>query len=118
MGRDINWSGVASTSGVVGGGGTPPLFIQREEHWRHFNNYVNVVFFGFVATTILIFMFLIMINPLSNSSEAVDGGSRNINHKDLDHQSQMSFNGPSVYVSLSFNHIDNLVLILDFEEKI
>ncbi|KAI3966936.1 hypothetical protein MKX01_017587 [Papaver californicum] len=30
--------------------------------------------------------------PLSNSSEAVDGGNININHRDLDHQSQMDFN--------------------------
>ncbi|KAI3959085.1 hypothetical protein MKX01_023761 [Papaver californicum] len=98
MGRDFNWSGVAPTPGVVGGGRTPPLSIQREEHWRHFNNSVNVVSFGFVATVILIFMFLIMAiferlfrprsTPLLNSSEDVAGGSRNINHKDLDHQTR------------------------------
>ncbi|MCL7028922.1 hypothetical protein MKW94_030522 [Papaver nudicaule] len=100
MGRDVHWGSVAPTSGEVGG--TPPLFIQREEHWRHFDNSVNAVSFGFVATAILISMFLIMaiferfLRPrsthLSNSSEAVGGGSRNNNHRDLDHQSQMGFN--------------------------
>lgn len=33
---------------------------QRDEHWRHFDNSVNAVSFGFVATAILISMFLVM----------------------------------------------------------
>ncbi|XP_021902324.1 uncharacterized protein LOC110817914 [Carica papaya] len=37
-----------------------PLNLQREEHWRHFDNSVNAVSFGFVATAILISMFLVM----------------------------------------------------------
>lgn len=32
----------------------------RQEHWRHFDNSVNAVSFGFVATAILISMFLVM----------------------------------------------------------
>ena len=34
--------------------------VEREEHWKHFDNSVNVVSFGFVATAILISMFLVM----------------------------------------------------------
>ncbi|KAI4333999.1 hypothetical protein L6164_018742 [Bauhinia variegata] len=33
---------------------------QREEHWRHFDDSVNAVSFGFVATAILISLFLVM----------------------------------------------------------
>ncbi|XWS18335.1 hypothetical protein CRYUN_Cryun32bG0035100 [Craigia yunnanensis] len=66
-----------------------PLNVQREDHWRHFDNSVNAVSFGFVATAILISMFLVMaiferfLRP--NSSP----GGRN--HGDL--ESQLSFNG-------------------------
>lgn len=34
--------------------------VEREEHWKHFDNSVNAVSFGFVATAILISMFLVM----------------------------------------------------------
>ncbi|KAI6705048.1 hypothetical protein NL676_008010 [Syzygium grande] len=37
-----------------------PATLQREDHWRHFDNSVNAVSFGFVATAILISMFLVM----------------------------------------------------------
>ncbi|XWS19548.1 hypothetical protein CRYUN_Cryun31cG0024900 [Craigia yunnanensis] len=66
-----------------------PLNVQREDHWRHFDNSVNAVSFGFVATAILISMFLVMaiferfLRP--NSSP----GGRN--HGDL--ESQLSSNG-------------------------
>lgn len=33
---------------------------EREEYWRHVDNSVNAVSFGFVATAILISMFLLM----------------------------------------------------------
>ncbi|XP_077254095.1 uncharacterized protein LOC143893034 [Tasmannia lanceolata] len=33
---------------------------REEERWRHFDNSVNAVSFGFVATAILISMFLVM----------------------------------------------------------
>ncbi|XP_071722769.1 uncharacterized protein [Rutidosis leptorrhynchoides] len=36
----------------------PPLL--RGDHWTHFDNSVNAVSFGFVATAILISMFLVM----------------------------------------------------------
>ncbi|CAM8887649.1 hypothetical protein QQ045_026554 [Rhodiola kirilowii] len=40
---------------------SPQINWQREDpHWRHFDNSVNAVSFGFVATAILISMFLVM----------------------------------------------------------
>ncbi|XWS15692.1 hypothetical protein CRYUN_Cryun34aG0023600 [Craigia yunnanensis] len=66
-----------------------PLNVQREEHWRHFDNSVNAVSFGFVATAILISMFLVMaiferfLRPTSSP------GGRNLG----DLESQLSFNG-------------------------
>ncbi|XP_022723738.1 uncharacterized protein LOC111280529 [Durio zibethinus] len=66
-----------------------PLNVQREDHWRHFDNSVNAVSFGFVATAILISMFLVMaiferfLRPNSSPSGR--------NHVDL--ESQLNFNG-------------------------
>ncbi|GFP96347.1 hypothetical protein PHJA_001778800 [Phtheirospermum japonicum] len=40
-------------------GGAPP-YLQKDDHWTHFDNSVNAVSFGFVATAILIAMFLVM----------------------------------------------------------
>ncbi|MBA0839432.1 hypothetical protein Goarm_005156, partial [Gossypium armourianum] len=67
-----------------------PLNIQREEdHWRQFDNSVNAVSFGFVATAILISMFLVMaiferfLRPNSSPTGP--------NYGDL--ESQLSFNG-------------------------
>ncbi|XP_075486171.1 uncharacterized protein LOC142525765 [Primulina tabacum] len=37
-----------------------PLYLQKEDHWTHFDNSVNAISFGFVATAILISMFLVM----------------------------------------------------------
>lgn len=37
-----------------------PLNLQRDEHWSSFDSSVNAVSFGFVATAILISMFLVM----------------------------------------------------------
>ncbi|KAL3509439.1 hypothetical protein ACH5RR_028840 [Cinchona calisaya] len=34
--------------------------LERDDHWRSFDNSVNAVSFGFVATAILISMFLVM----------------------------------------------------------
>ncbi|KAL1562695.1 hypothetical protein AAHA92_05248 [Salvia divinorum] len=38
----------------------PPLYLTRDDHWTHFDDSVNAVSFGFVATAILISMFLVM----------------------------------------------------------
>lgn len=37
-----------------------PLTVPRDEHWSSFDSSVNAVSFGFVATAILISMFLVM----------------------------------------------------------
>ncbi|XP_008800144.2 uncharacterized protein LOC103714614 [Phoenix dactylifera] len=45
----------------VGGPAMAPLNVERgEERWRHFDSSVNAVSFGFVATAILISMFVVM----------------------------------------------------------
>ncbi|KDP24173.1 hypothetical protein JCGZ_25830 [Jatropha curcas] len=70
MGReDSSWGTVAVPM-------VAPLNLEREEHWRHFDNSVNAVSFGFVATAILISMFLVMaiferfLRPRSLSSSS------------------------------------------------
>ncbi|KAE8719835.1 glucose-induced degradation protein 8-like protein [Hibiscus syriacus] len=85
-----------------------PLNVQREEEqWRHFDNSVNAVSFGFVATAILISMFLVMAiferfhrpNSFSSSSPGDPNHGGDI-------ESQLGFNGklshPSPKVSCSF----------------
>ncbi|XP_022721013.1 uncharacterized protein LOC111278653 [Durio zibethinus] len=85
-----------------------PLNAQREDQWRHFDNSVNAVSFGFVATAILISMFLVMaiferfLRP--NSSP----GGRN--HGDL--ESQLSFNGKLSHPSPKMTIYTNGVSVL------
>lgn len=63
----------AAAAAVSGGS-----IVDREDQWRSFDNSVNAVSFGFVATAILISMFLVMaiferfLRP--RSPEAADGG--------------------------------------------
>ncbi|KAF5473132.1 uncharacterized protein LOC121266788 [Juglans microcarpa x Juglans regia] len=72
--------------------GAPLNDVQREEHWRHFDNSVNAVSFGFVATAILISMFLVMaiferfLRPTSPALSPSSGHS----HRDL--EAQTGFN--------------------------
>lgn len=67
-------------------------YLQRDDHWRHFGNSVNAVSCGFVATAILIAMFLVMaiferfLRPTSPDLSPPGGRS----HPDMD--SQMGFN--------------------------
>ena len=49
-----SWGMVSPTVAVAA------VNVEREEHWKHFDNSVNFVSFGFVATAILISMFLVM----------------------------------------------------------
>ncbi|CAI9279725.1 unnamed protein product [Lactuca saligna] len=52
---------------------------QRDDHWRHFDKSVNAISFGFVATAILISMFLVMAifeRFLRTTSPVSPGGGR------------------------------------------
>ncbi|KAI4296657.1 hypothetical protein L6164_036599 [Bauhinia variegata] len=70
-----------------------PLNVQREEHWSNFDSSVNAVSFGFVATAILISMFLVMaiferfLRPTSPALSPSGGRNRG------DIESQVGFNG-------------------------
>lgn len=78
---------ILSSGGGGGGGGG-----DREEHWRSFDNSVNAVSFGFVATAILISMFLVMaiferfLRPRSSHPTAGNGGP---NSSDLEAQTRV-----------------------------
>ncbi|XP_051133943.1 uncharacterized protein LOC127253409 [Andrographis paniculata] len=54
-GEDDGWSGWSPAPA-----GDAPPYLQKDDHWTHFDNSVNAVSFGFVATAILISMFLVM----------------------------------------------------------
>ncbi|XP_050204367.1 uncharacterized protein LOC126654523 [Mercurialis annua] len=78
MGREESWSSSlsSSSSSVQSPMVTPFLNLERDDHWRHFDNSANAVSFGFVATAILISMFLVMaiferfLRPRSSSSSS------------------------------------------------
>ncbi|EEF44484.1 uncharacterized protein LOC8262114 [Ricinus communis] len=81
MGREESWS--SSSSSSVQSPMVTPLNLEREDqHWRHFNNSVNAVSFGFVATAILISMFLVMaiferfLRPRSSSPATAGASTR------------------------------------------
>ncbi|XP_015068227.1 uncharacterized protein LOC107012813 [Solanum pennellii] len=86
MGEVEGWGWPPSPSGS-------PMYITKDDHWTHFDNSVNAVSFGFVATAILISMFLVMAifeRFLWPNSQALST-SRGRNLGDI--ESQMSFNG-------------------------
>ncbi|KAL7603257.1 uncharacterized protein LOC111919479 [Lactuca sativa] len=70
---------------------------QRDDHWRHFDKSVNAISFGFVATAILISMFLVMaiferfLRTTSPVLSPGGGGARGRNAAG-DVGSQMGFN--------------------------
>ncbi|KAK2996951.1 hypothetical protein RJ639_027681 [Escallonia herrerae] len=79
--------GVAPVAGAV---------VERDDHWRSFDNSVNAVSFGFVATAILISMFLVMAifeRFLRSRSTAAGGRNRG------DLEAQMMSNGKLEYPS-------------------
>ncbi|XXG59784.1 hypothetical protein AAC387_Pa04g1804 [Persea americana] len=82
MGENGVLGGVLSPSGV------PSVMMEREEErWRHFDNSVNAVSFGFVATAILISMFLVMAifeRFLRPRSSADGRGGRNGSAGDME----------------------------------
>ncbi|KAH8490461.1 hypothetical protein Peur_065961 [Populus x canadensis] len=91
MGVGDSWDTVVSPppTSVV------PLNLERDYHWRHFDNSMNAVSFGFVATAILISMFLVIaiferfLRPRSLSSSAGANGSSSPN----DLEAQVVFHG-------------------------
>ncbi|XP_057498855.1 uncharacterized protein LOC130783302 [Actinidia eriantha] len=84
MGKSDDWGWPPSVS---------PPSTQRDDHWRHFDNSVNAVSFGFVATAVLISMFLVMAifeRFLRPTSPPTSPAGRRF-HRDV--ESQMGFNG-------------------------
>lgn len=88
----INW-------GIVQPPSVPPvgsINLERQDHWKNFDNSVNAVSFGFVATAILISMFLVMaiferfLRPGSTAAGGRNGG---------DIEAQMIGNGKLDYPS-------------------
>lgn len=100
------------------------LNTEREEYWRHVDNSVNAVSFGFVATAILISMFLLMaifekfLRSRSSSSSSPNSASHNITRLDL--EEQIVYGGkldyPSPKVS-SFSLISAKFFFLFFFQK-
>ncbi|KAK4711235.1 hypothetical protein R3W88_005748 [Solanum pinnatisectum] len=87
MAEDEGWGWPPSPTGS-------PMYLTKDDHWTHFDNSVNAVSFGFVATAILISMFLIMaiferfLRPPSPPELTPSVGHRR--HADI--ESQLGFN--------------------------
>jgi hypothetical protein len=90
-----------------------PLNLERDYHWRHFDNSMNAVSFGFVTTAILISMFLVIaiferfLRPRSLSSSAGANGSSSPNNLEAQvvFQGKLDFPSPKVLsLSLSLSH--------------
>ncbi|XP_059659397.1 uncharacterized protein LOC132306155 [Cornus florida] len=105
MGEDMGWGWPPIEA---------PLNTQKDEHWREYDNSVNAVSFGFVATAILISMFFVMaiferfLRPTSPAS-SLSGGR----YRREDVESQLSFNGklphPSPKVSVNAREVSVLM---------
>jgi len=111
MGVGDSWDTVVSPppTSVV------PLNLERDYHWRHFDNSMNAVSFGFVTTAILISMFLVIaiferfLRPRSLSSSAGANGSSSPNNLEAQvvFQGKLDFPSPKVLslsLSLSLTH--------------
>lgn len=97
--------------------GAPSLYTQdqRDDNWRHFDKSVNAISFGFVATAILISMFLVMAiferflrttSPvLSPDGDGGSGGGRNVD-------SQMGFTSKLDHSSLKISNNAREVSVL------
>lgn len=103
-GKEDGWGGwPPAPSGV-------PPYLQKDEDWTHFDNSVNAVSFGFVATAILISMFLIMAifeKFLSTTSPGVTATGGGRLQSDIEAQNRAGgFNAklgyPSPKVSISW----------------
>ncbi|XVF44429.1 hypothetical protein PTKIN_Ptkin02bG0119500 [Pterospermum kingtungense] len=104
MGAEDYWEMVPPT--------VAPLNLEREEHWRRVDNSVNAVSFGFVATAILISMFLVMaiferfLRPRSFSANT------STNPSDLESHHTAAFNGKLDYPSPKMTIYTNGVSVL------
>ncbi|CAI9089482.1 OLC1v1024066C1 [Oldenlandia corymbosa var. corymbosa] len=92
-----SWTELAMASiapaGSTGGGSSG---MESDDHWRSFDNSVNAVSFGFVATAILISMFLVMaiFERLLRQTHSSESGR---NRSDL--EAQMRVHGKLDYPS-------------------
>ncbi|PSS04763.1 UPF0753 protein like [Actinidia chinensis var. chinensis] len=106
MGEEDNWN-FAPT-------GSPP-YTQRDEHWRHFDDSVNAISFGFIATAILISMFVLMAifeKFLIPASTETPPPARRYGIGDV--ESQIGFNGkliclPSPKIPLNAREVSVLM---------
>ncbi|KAE9613519.1 hypothetical protein Lal_00016253 [Lupinus albus] len=91
-----------------------PLNIKEQQHrWNNFDSSVNAVSFGFVATAILIFMFLVMgifERLFGSSSQPAFPSSGGRNNSDV--ESQMGFNGKISHPSPKMSVYDSGVSVL------
>ncbi|KVH96972.1 uncharacterized protein LOC112523575 [Cynara cardunculus var. scolymus] len=97
----------------------PSLYTQeqRDDHWRHFDKSVNAISFGFVATAILISMFLVMAifeRFLRTSSPVLspDGGGGGGRNAAGEVDSQMGFNSKFDHSSLKISENAREVSVL------
>ncbi|KAA0065396.1 uncharacterized protein E5676_scaffold381G00280 [Cucumis melo var. makuwa] len=83
-----------------------PLDVQKEDHLRHFDNSVDAVSFGFVATAILVSMFLLMaiferfLRPTPTAFSHAGGWTH------LDPKAQMWFAGKLAHPSPKLPYLD------------
>ncbi|CAN4084005.1 unnamed protein product [Withania somnifera] len=76
------------------------MYLTKDDHWTHFDNSVNAVSFGFVATAILISMFLIMaiferfLRP--PSAELTPSGHRRHGDIELGFNPKLDYPAPKV----------------------
>ncbi|KAJ9563141.1 hypothetical protein OSB04_008301 [Centaurea solstitialis] len=87
---------------------------QRDDHWRHFDKSVNAISFGFVATAILISMFLVMaiFERFLRTTSPVDGGGGGGRNAAGDVRSQMGFSSKLDHFSLKISENAREVSVL------
>ncbi|KAL2328260.1 hypothetical protein Fmac_021687 [Flemingia macrophylla] len=102
--------GVEATTPMVS-----PFSTQRPDHWEHFDDSVNALSFGFVATAILISMFLLLAIferfLRQRSNEANVAAPTDVEH-------QMDFGGKLETLSPKMTIYGRGVLVLMPGEKI
>ncbi|KAG4401030.1 hypothetical protein GLYMA_07G192400v4 [Glycine max] len=81
-----------------------PLDVHRDEHWTNFDSSVNAVSFGFVATAVLISMFLVMaiferfLRPTSQPLSSPSAAARR-RRSPSDVEAQIAFSGKLAHAS-------------------